>query len=131
MTKAKPTSVATAKDEPNDRDRAAISHAANRVLARRKRIASTVSIKGAVLQVGSPHSDTLGYDAQLLDAFGTTSIDFANVTLTQLANAISDRNETPNAGAVNAAMAIVAALRRRVRSRRCWLRKWPRRMGWR
>ena len=108
MTKVKPARAAPAKAEPSERDIAVMSEAATLILARRKRVALAVTGEGTALQVGSPHSDAHGHSAQLLDAFGTTSLDFAEATLNQLLNAVSDRGATANAGAINAAMAIVA-----------------------
>jgi len=108
MTKAKPARAEPAKDEPSDRDRAAMSEAATRILARRKRVTLDVTGEQTALRVGSPHTDARGHNAQLLDAFGTTSPHFAEATLNQLLNAVSDRGATLNAEAINAAMAVDA-----------------------
>lgn len=97
--------------EPNGDEQAAIKQSAERVLTRRKRVAVRVEGPASGLRVSSPHSNSAGHSAQLLDAFGTSSGDFLNAALVELLNAILDKGAAaPNAGTVNAALAVMGAV---------------------
>lgn len=98
--------------EPNERDKAAIAHAAERVLARRKRVSVALQGEIADLKVAPPHADTAGHNMQLLDALGTASHAFVNCSLSDLMNALIDRGvKSPNETQVNAALAVIDGIK--------------------
>src|SRR3954470_2093990 len=67
---------------PGPRTKAAIAEATARVDGRRRRVAVTAELKeGGTLIVDPSHEDRLGWQNQLLDAFGTPSDDFTNFAL--------------------------------------------------
>ena len=107
MAKRKGSEPAVLPPEPNARTIAAIDRARSRVLGRRRRVAVKVSSKGMALSISAPHSDESGQQYHLLDAFGTASHDFLNATVSQMIEALRDREGTPNETSVNAALAIV------------------------
>ena len=86
--KSKPRAKATLRS-PTTKEAEAILDATDRISKRRKRVqASIESYDAGECRIASKHSDGQGWSAQLTDAFGTTSEDFANVTLTQTMNAL-------------------------------------------
>jgi hypothetical protein len=86
--KSEPRAKATLRS-PTTREAEAIADAADRISKRRKRVqASIEGCDAGECRIASKHSDGRGWSAQLTDAFGTTSEDFANVTLTQTMNAL-------------------------------------------
>lgn len=97
--------------EPNGRDAVSIARATGRVSARHKRAAVKLEGKAEDLKVTSPHSDAAGHTRQMLDAFGTPSIDFMNSTFSQLLNAIADKgSEVPTEVSTNAALAVMSGI---------------------
>ena len=86
--KSKPRAKATLRP-PTTKETEAIVDAADRISKRRKRVqASIKSYDAGECRIASKHSDGRGWSAELTDAFGTTSEDFANVTLNQTMNAL-------------------------------------------
>jgi hypothetical protein len=86
--KSNPRAKATLRS-PTTREAEAIADAADRTSKRRKRVqASIESYDAGECRIGPKHSDGRGWSGQLTDAFGTTSEDFANVTLNQTLNAL-------------------------------------------
>ena len=86
--KSKPSAKATLRS-PTTRETEAIADAADRISKRRKRVqASIEGYDAGECRIGPKHSDGRGWSGQLTDAFGTTSEDFANVTLNQTLNAL-------------------------------------------
>ena len=113
MAKATPKAaeVAAPLREPNERDKAAIARATERVLARRKRASVKVHGESKDMRLGATHFDDDGFQKQLLDTFGTASSDFLNTALAQMLNAIHDNGDTtPGATQINAALAIVGGI---------------------
>lgn len=93
---------------PSEAERAAIKRAAGRLLDRGTRFAVTVEEEGGKLTVGCPHADAEGGQFRLLDTFGTSSLDFANGALNQIATTMRDGGKVlPSEGAINAALAAV------------------------
>jgi hypothetical protein len=62
------------------RARGAAGHRSNScgMAARRARIAASVTSENGVVQIASPHSDTVGFVRRLYDCLGTDSEAFAN-----------------------------------------------------
>jgi hypothetical protein len=109
MTKAKRQPIAEKHPfpEPIERDAAAIVRARSRVQARASRIAVTLTAQS----MGAPYNDAAGHSYRLLDAFGTTSEDFAMVALSNMLDAMRPRNKPdPEANATNAALALISGI---------------------
>src|SRR4051812_29024771 len=97
---------------PGPRTKAAIADATARVDGRRRRVAVTAELKeGGTLIVDPSHHDRLGWQNQLLDAFGTPSDDFTNFALQALGNALAPRGKGVDAVRLNAGLAIVDGIR--------------------
>jgi hypothetical protein len=98
---------------PGPRTKAAITDATARVDGRRRRVAVTAKLKeGGTLIVDPSHDDRLGWQNQLLDAFGTPSDDFTNFALQALGNALAPRGgKEVDAVRLNAGLAIVDGIR--------------------
>jgi hypothetical protein len=97
---------------PGPRTKAAIADATARVGERRRRVAVTAELKeGGTLIVDPGHDDRLGWQNQLLDAFGTPSDDFTNFALQALGNALAPRGKGVDAVRLNAGLAIVDGIR--------------------
>src|SRR3712207_2129656 len=102
------TALVAAKREPTERERTVGREAKERDLARRKR--PQVEVYGdnkGVPKVGPPHNDGALFQAALMDAFGTTSDDFLNRAMAQLATALQ-RQGTDSIEGLNAGLAVVA-----------------------
>src|SRR5262245_31739756 len=100
---------------PGEREQCAITDSAERVKNRRPRLSLKLRTKedGRTLEIRPRHSDVDGWVARIRDAFGTTSLDFANSELSKLANAL-----TPSGGAIseeteNAILAVIDGARPR------------------
>jgi hypothetical protein len=98
---------------PGEREKRAITDSAERVKNRRPRLSLKLNTKedGRTLEIRPRHSDVDGWVARIRDAFGTTSLDFANSELSKLANAL-----TPSGGVVseqteNAILAVIDGAR--------------------
>jgi hypothetical protein len=96
---------------PGPRTKAAIAEASQRYDARRLRVSLAASGEGNTLVIDPSHADRLGWQNQLLDAFGTPSQEFTNFALRQLANALNERGTRIDAERLNAGLAIVDGLR--------------------
>ncbi len=90
------------------REAAAIEHARARVKARKSRFALHEERKEDKLSLGPEHSDLEGYGKRLLDAFGTSSIDFAETEARRLSKGLGQSNSAPaDIKVLNAALAVV------------------------
>jgi hypothetical protein len=97
---------------PTAREAEAIADAKNRVSKRRLR----VQVKGEAVaagsyEIGPTHSDSTGWAAQIEDAFGTTSKDFAQRTTNQTLNALLSCEGSLPTGTMNAVLAAVDGVR--------------------
>ena len=108
--KSKAIVAVAALPEPNERAKAAMFRARERVLARRKLPTIKIAGTGPTLSMSSPHADESGQDFHLLDTFGTSSHAFLNGALSQLLDSIRDRDGIPTETAINSALAIVAGI---------------------
>jgi hypothetical protein len=98
--------VSAATPLPGPREAAAIEHARARVKARKSRFALHEDRKEGKLSLGPEHSDLEGYGKRLLDAFGTSSIDFAETEARRLSKGLGQSNSAPaDIQVLNAALA--------------------------
>ncbi len=123
MTKAKPKSNAVSKAKPisetvadlpapDPRTKAAMVDSAARYVARRPRAAVKMTVRdNGALVVETPHADQLGWQDQLVDAFGTPSQEFANYALHALSNAMAKRGRRVDQETLNASLAILDGIR--------------------
>jgi hypothetical protein len=88
-----------------------MADAADRVAKRGPRIELNVSSEDGVCQISNKHADGSGWSAQLTDAFGTTSQEFAHLSLMQMMNALGSRGASPSPEIVNAVVAAVDGVR--------------------
>ena len=95
--------------EPTQRDREAGERARARHHARPKRVQINADQDGEKLSISPTHSDGALWLTQVRDAFGTTSDDFTNRMLIDLANAMP-RASAGQAESVNTGLAVVAGL---------------------
>jgi hypothetical protein len=78
------------------------------VKARKNRFALHEERKGGKLSLGPEHSDLEGYGKRLLDAFGTSSINFAEMEAKRLSKGLGQSNSAPaDTQVLNAALAVV------------------------
>jgi hypothetical protein len=106
--KGKEVSNPTPLPAPGPRETAAIEHARARVKARKSRFALHEERKEDKLSLGPEHSDLEGYGKRLLDAFGTSSIDFAETEARRLSKGLGQSNSAPaDIKVLNAALAMV------------------------
>jgi hypothetical protein len=66
---------------------------------------------GRTLEIRPRHSDVDGWVARIRDAFGTTSLDFANSELSKLANALTPRGGEVSEQTENAILAVIDGAR--------------------
>jgi hypothetical protein len=107
---SKGKSVAASKPlpPPGPRETAAIEHARARVKARKNRFALHEERKEGNVSLGPEHSDLEGYGKRLLDAFGTSSIDFAEMEARRLSKGLGQSNSAPaDIKVLNSALAVV------------------------
>jgi hypothetical protein len=96
---------------PTAREAEAIVDAADRLSKRRKRVEARIeSYDGGACRLGPKHSDDRGWSAHLIDAFGTTSNDFVNLTLNQTMKVLP-LSEDSSPGIMNAVLATVDGAR--------------------
>jgi hypothetical protein len=88
--------------EPKVWERAAIDKARKAYFKRTNRLEA----KARDGEIGTPHSDKVGWCLQYLNAFGTTSYDFANVEMNRLISVVSSGAE-PDMRRLNAALAVI------------------------
>ena len=90
----------------------AIARASERMAARRARIAASVTSENGVVQIASPHSDTVGFVRRLYDCLGTDSEAFANQALARLGAIMRSKGSAhPTQTEINAALAAVDGMR--------------------
>jgi hypothetical protein len=99
--------------EPGDREKRAIQDSKERVRSRRLRLSLKLGKKddGRTLEILPRHSDVDGWVARIRDAFGTTSLDFANSELSKLANALTPRGGEVSEQTENAILAVIDGAR--------------------
>ena len=88
-----------------------MAEAADRVAKRGPRIELNVSTRDGVCRISNKHADGSGWSAHLTDAFGTTSQEFAHVSLMQMINALASREDSASPNIVNAVVAAVDGVR--------------------
>lgn len=114
--KAKPTAargVTSVKDRPapEPSETAATAHARERLAKRRFRTSVSAQVVGDVFQIDSPHSDHSGFQARLLDMFGTRSREFVDQGLGRLGAIMRRKGASmPTERELNAALAAVDGL---------------------
>lgn len=98
--------------EPSEPRRRSIAHSEARMGGRRQRVSVVLPSEASngALAIQSPHADQNGWAAQLNDAFGTNSADFAGKMLTTLANMATKRGTPVTETDLNAALAFVDGL---------------------
>jgi hypothetical protein len=101
---ARPSSIAA--PAPTSKEAQAIAEAAARLSKRRQRVQVTVKVADGACQIGHKHSDGRGWSAQVNDAFGTTSDDFAHLVFHQTMGAVSP-SETLQQQTMNAMLAAI------------------------
>jgi hypothetical protein len=94
------------------REAEAIADARNRVSKRRLRVqVKDEKVRAGSCEVGLTHSDSAGWTAQIKDAFGTTSRDFAQRAMSQTLEALLSPEGTLPTGTTNAVLAAVDGVR--------------------
>jgi hypothetical protein len=98
---------------PREREKRAITDSAERVKNRRPRLSLKLRTKedGRTLEIRPRHSDIDGWVARIRDAFGTTSLDFANSELSKLANALTPSGRVVSEETENAILAVIDGAR--------------------
>jgi hypothetical protein len=96
---------------PNERDAAAIATSRTRHNSRLKRVQVQAGKRGDKLQVASPHTDEAGWTTALHDAFGTTSVPFADRCINELASILRPYRTDAGAADLNAGLAAVDGLK--------------------
>ena len=97
---------------PSDMEKQEIVAATARHRERAPRVAVNIrQPEDAAVKISPTHSDGQGWEARLKDALGTTSQAFLDTELLRLLNCFCDRAGTVDAGAVNAALAVVDGLK--------------------
>ena len=102
--------------KPGDREKSAIQGSKERVKNRRPRVSLKLAQKegaGSTLEIGPRHSDGEGWSARIRDAFGTTSLDFAESELGKIAHALAPRNGSISQETANALLAVIDGARPR------------------
>ncbi len=79
--------------EPCEREKRAITEAATRRIARRKRLSTRMVEEGGVMKIGANHTDAEGWCWRALDAFGTSSGDFTKTEIARIGTALNTREE--------------------------------------
>src|SRR5689334_7765401 len=97
---------------PTVAEAAAIEHAMVRHRKRPKRPTIKAQPANSPAIFEAQHSDTHGLMAMVLDAFATTSDDFAQLGINQLLTAMADPTRSAVEG-LNAALAVVASIEAR------------------
>lgn len=113
MTKTKtPASTPTTYRQPTQAERDAIAAAKSRQAERQTRVeVKQHGASGGTLTVGHPHADGSGWNAQLTDAFGTSSMAFAGQAMARLATAgKANQAAAPTEEQTNAALALMGAI---------------------
>ncbi|QFR34697.1 hypothetical protein [Ancylobacter sp. TS-1] len=103
--KSAPCHAASEPRQPKGREREAMDKARTRYFDRADRFRSELRDR----QIGPAHSDDLGWCFQKLNAFGTTSPDFAAVEINRLVSATSPDGSV-DLPRLNAALAVVDGL---------------------
>lgn len=99
--------------EPSARETKAVAKAIANVEARAPRLAAKVVRKASgQINSGPSYSDTNGWSARLLDAFGTSSVDFVQAELGRIAMAVGATGSDAEQK-INAALAVLDGLRPR------------------
>src|SRR5215212_1314626 len=101
----------TPKSKPGKAEQAAIDAAVNRLSARTKAPQVSMEAEQAGRRIkttlAAPHADHDGWRTRLLDAFGTTSLAFADMEVNRLLNAMIPEGGAPSEAELNAAVAVV------------------------
>lgn len=108
-----PKAASVALPDPTPEERKAIAQATEARAVRPARTSVVLKnrlAEGGGLAISNPHSDGLGWDDQMKDAFGTTSDAFANQAFMRLANAFGSQINPPTEGALNGALALLGAI---------------------
>ena len=101
--------VTETKRDPSAREKAVIADAHARGNGRRKRV-QVAPHPDSPAGVSNPHSDGEGFQAALLDTFGTTSMSFVDRSVWQLSKALN-RAGVSNVESLNAGLAAIAGIR--------------------
>jgi hypothetical protein len=109
--KKRPPKMPSVMRQPTGAEAARMADAADRVAKRGPRIQLNVSSEDGVCQIGNKHADGSGWQAHLTDAFGTTSQEFAYLSLMQMINAVASREDLVSPNIVNAVVAAVDGVR--------------------
>jgi hypothetical protein len=99
--------------QPGPRERQAIAESTQRVHERRMptRIAVETTAEGGIA-IGAAHADEAGHTLHLLDAFGTSSVDFATMQVRWLLDRTTKGGaEPPDPAQVNALLALIDGIR--------------------
>jgi hypothetical protein len=100
--------AADPRPEASPRQIERIADARKRVADRARRIEVAIRMEGKVAATHAPHRDDAGWQQHLLDAFGTTSPDFATTSLNLLSEAQRGSSDTElPVSRVNAALAAI------------------------
>lgn len=96
--------------EPTEAERAAGAAALAAQAERPARPSVGITHKGDVTTIGNPHTDWRSWNAQIGEAFGTTSDDFAHLAFGRLGDLARERAKPVSEGRANAVLAFMAAI---------------------
>ena len=101
-----------ANHDPSDAEKQEIVAATGRQNQRPPRVAIDIrQPENAAVEISPTHSDGSGWQTRLKDALGTSSNRFVDVELARLMTIFRDRAGVIDAGAVNAALAVIDGLK--------------------
>jgi hypothetical protein len=111
--KSKRSTAVRDATEPGPAERQAIGSAGSRVTSRHRAAQVRVERREGELglTIGPRHSDVEGYTDRLLDAFGTTSTDFAQRQLMLLVESTGTAGQVPTEEKINSLLAMVDSVR--------------------
>jgi len=97
--------------EPTEAERAAGGAAITSQSQRPTRAALRVARNdNGNVAISNPHADWKGWTAQISEAFGTTSSDYANEALARLINVVNGRAQPLTEGRANSVLALMSAI---------------------
>src|SRR5262245_39494075 len=101
-----------ANHDPSDAEKQEVVAATGRQNQRPPRVAIDIrQPENAAVEISPTHSDGPGWQTRLKDALGTSSNGFVDVELARLMTIFRDRAGVIDAGAVNAALAVIDGLK--------------------